>query len=143
MLNFNFVPTYHYEIFTCNLENFDPIVAPKTPREIREIKRNEKQIEIILKNYDEILRRRLINKYKETTGIIFGFLLKMVTHDLNNQNRDFMLKYYLNDAQFDVYEYKEKNSGNFIVILKYLCRHFSFVVFINIVILKFEGIICN
>lgn len=118
-LNVNFALIYHDEIFTYNLENFDPIVAPKTQREIREIKRNEKQIEIILKNYDEVLRRRLINKYKDSTGIVLRFLVKMVTHDPANQNRDFMLKYYLNDAQFNIYEYKETNSGKLIVIPKY------------------------
>ncbi|CAH1732020.1 unnamed protein product [Aphis gossypii] len=91
------------------LESFDPIEAPKTMKEIEEEILNQKRVEIILKNYDEVLRKRLI-KYGGT-DIIFGFLIKMITDDPINQGRNFMLKYYLDDTEFAIYEYRETNSG--------------------------------
>lgn len=91
------------------LENFEPIIAPKTLREIEEENLNAKRNEIILKNQDEVLRKRLI-KYGKV-GIVFGFIIKMISDDPINQNRNFMLKYYLDDKEFAVYEYSEINSG--------------------------------
>jgi len=91
------------------LETLKPIEAPKTMREIEEEMLHQKRVEIILKNYDEVLRKRLI-KYGGT-GMIFGFLIKMITDDPINQARNFMLKYYLDDTEFAIYEYRETNSG--------------------------------
>lgn len=45
------------------------------------------------------------------TGMVFAFVVKMVTDDPINKNRNFMLKYYLDDTDFAVYEYRETNSG--------------------------------
>lgn len=91
------------------LETFNPIEAPKTMREIEAEILHQKRVEIILKSYDEVLRKRLI-KYGGA-GIIFGFLIKMITDDPINQDRNFMLKYYLDDTEFAIYEYRETNSG--------------------------------
>jgi hypothetical protein len=68
-------------------------------------------MEIILKNYDEVLRKKLISQ--EGTGIIFVFCIQMVTDDPINQQRDFLLKYYLDDTKFGVYEVRHSNSGKF------------------------------
>lgn len=94
---------------TYDLANFEPIVAPKTTREIEHDILNQKKEEIILKNFDEVVRKRLI-KYGGT-GRVFGFLVKMITNDPINQKRKFMLKYYLDDKKIAIYEYKETNSG--------------------------------
>jgi len=94
------------------LANFEPIEAPKTLRQIKEDQLNKKKVEIILKNYDEVLRKGLI-KY-ESTEMVFGFIIKMITDDPINKKRDFMLKYYLEDTDFAIYEYRETNSGEFI-----------------------------
>jgi len=72
----------------------------------------KQQVEIILKNQDEVMRKRLI-KFGGT-GRVFGFIIKMKTVDPINQQRNFMLKYYLDDTRFAVYEYRETNSGKFI-----------------------------
>lgn len=92
-----------------DLDNFEPIVAPQTLREIEEDNLNKKRNEIILKNQDEAQRKRLIKCGGE--GIIFGFLIKMVTNDSINNSRNFMLKYYLDDKDFAVFEYNIINSG--------------------------------
>lgn len=91
------------------LETFNPIQAPKTMREIEAEMLHQKRVEIILKSYDEVLRKRLIKH--GGAGIIFGFLIKMITDDPINQGRNFMLKYYLDDTEFAIYEYRETNSG--------------------------------
>jgi hypothetical protein len=93
------------------LETFNPIEAPKTMKEIEEEMLNQKRVEIILKSHDEVLRKRLL-KYGGT-GMIFGFLIKMITDDPINRGRNFMLKYYLDDTEFAIYEYRETNSGKF------------------------------
>lgn len=92
-----------------DLANFEPIVAPQTLREIEEEKLNNKRNEIILKSQDEAQRKRLIKYGGE--GIIFGFLIKMITKDSINTSRNFMLKYYLDDKDFAVFEYNIINSG--------------------------------
>jgi len=73
---------------------------------------NERRVEIILKSHDEVLRKSLIKR--GATGMVFAFIIKMVTNDPINKKRDFMLKYYLDDTDFAVYEYRETNSGEFI-----------------------------
>lgn len=45
--------------------------------------------------------------------MVFGFIIKMVTNDPVNAQRKFMLKYYLDDTEFAVYEFRETNSGKF------------------------------
>lgn len=72
---------------------------------------NAKRKEIILKNHDEVLRKKLISQ--EGSGVIFVFLIKMITDDPVNQQRDFLLKYYLDDTKFGVYEFRQTNSGEF------------------------------
>uniref|UniRef100_A0A2S2P737 EF-hand domain-containing family member C2 n=1 Tax=Schizaphis graminum TaxID=13262 RepID=A0A2S2P737_SCHGA len=91
------------------LETFNPIEAPKTMKEIEEEMLNKKRVEIILKNYDEVLRKGLLKV--GGAGMIFGFLIKMITDDPINRGRNFMLKYYLDDTEFAIYEYRETNSG--------------------------------
>lgn len=78
-------------------------------KEIEQDILNQKKKEIILKNYDEIVRKRLIKH--GGIGRVFGFLIKMITDVPINQKRDFMLKYYLDDTNVAIYEYRETNSG--------------------------------
>ncbi|CAI6358946.1 unnamed protein product [Macrosiphum euphorbiae] len=104
-----FTKSFYSNVYQLGEENLNPIEAPKTMREIEEEMLQQKRVEIILKNQDEVLRKRLI-KYGGT-GIIFGFLIKMITDDPINQGRNFMLKYYLDDTEFAIYEYRETNSG--------------------------------
>jgi len=106
---------------TFDLENFEPITAPKTMKEIEQDILNQKKVEIILKNYDEVVRKRLI-KYGGT-GRIFGFIIKMITNDPINQTRNFMLKYYLDDTNVAIYEYRETNSGKSKYILIYIYKY--------------------
>lgn len=88
----------------------EPIEAPKTLREIEEDKLNEKREEIIIQNQDEVARNRLV-EHGGGSGMVFGFIVKMITDDPINQQRKFMFKYYLEDTEFAVYEYNETNSG--------------------------------
>lgn len=78
-------------------------------KEIEEEKLNKKRVKIILKNQDEVLRKRLIKH--SGRGMVFGFVIKMITNDPISQSRHFVLKYYLDDTEFAVYEYTEANSG--------------------------------
>lgn len=77
---------------------------------------NQKTNEIILKNYDEVLRKSLIKS--GGTGRVFGFIIKMITDNIINKKRNFMLKYYLDDATIAIYEFRETNSGK--LKLRYL-----------------------
>lgn len=78
--------------------------------EIKEEKLNQERVEIVLKNQDEVARRRLI-RYYGGKEIIFRFLIKMITDDLINQQRHFIMIYYLDDTGFAIYEFTETNSG--------------------------------
>lgn len=106
-----FFASYVIQFYILFLEDFSPIESPKTLREIREDQLREKRLEIILKNHDEVLRKSLISR--EGMGIIFVFLVKMVTDEPIDQQRDFLLKYYLDDTKFGVYEFRQSNSGKF------------------------------
>lgn len=109
---------YNNPIFnTYDSENFDPVEAPKTEWEIREEKLKQERVEIILKNQNEVARRRLIRNYNGTE-IIFRFRIKMITDYLINQQRHFIMMYYLDDTGLAIYEFRETNSGKF-VCLKY------------------------
>lgn len=72
---------------------------------------HEQRQEIILRNYDEVSRKQLVSQ--EGTGVIFVFLVKMVTEDPINRQRDFLLKYYLDDTKFALYEFRQANSGKY------------------------------
>ncbi|XP_001949545.2 EF-hand domain-containing family member C2-like [Acyrthosiphon pisum] len=104
-----FTKSFYKNVYQLGEENLNPIEAPKTVREIEEEMLQQKRVEIILKNYDEVLRKSLVKD--GGPGIIFGFLIKMITDDPINQSRNFMLKYYLDDTEFAIYEYRETNSG--------------------------------
>lgn len=91
------------------LENFEPIVAPKTVKEIEQDILNNKEVEKIRKGYDEVTRKRLI-RYGGP-GRVFRFIIKMITDDPVNKKRNFMLKYYLDDTNVAIYEFTETNSG--------------------------------
>lgn len=80
--------------------------------EIKEEKLNQERVEIVIKNQDEVARRKLI-KYYDGKEIIFRFLIKMITDDLINQQRNFIMIYYLDDTGFAIYEFNETNSGKF------------------------------
>lgn len=127
----NFTLTLMYDS-----ENFEPIEAPKTMLEIEEEKMNQERVEIVLKNQDEVMRRRLI-RYGGAE-MIFGFIIKMVTDDKINQQRNFMLKYYLDDTEFAIYEFRETNSGKFNLLEVYCVDKLSFVRLLNCNIVDYD-----
>lgn len=106
------------------LENFNAITAPKTQKDIKEEELYRKQQEIILKSQDELLRKKLLKI--AGTGIVFGFIIEMITNDPINKERNFMLKFYLDDRSFAVYEFRKTNSG------KYMSKSCMKLLFIQI-----------
>lgn len=78
--------------------------------EIEQEKLNQKRVETVLKNQDEVARKKLI-RYYDGKEIIFRFLIKMISDDVINQQRHFIMIYYLDDTGFAIYEFTETNSG--------------------------------